>query len=265
VRGFVLLGTTLIIAFIVCTLATAQRREQTAVAAANAQLTTANYKLAQQAAIVERLAISQERNRLARELHDTLAHSLSGTAVQLQAVSTLLKHDPRAAAIELNEAQEQIRRGLDESRRAIAALRASPLEAWGLAEAVRQYVYNLTERSGLTIHCRIDAQLPDLPPLIEQTIFRIAEEALLNAEKHAQASTVCLRLGTQSAANGDQQELVLAVEDNGVGFDMARVVGNGRYGLVGMAERATLVGAALHIESEPGQGTCIRLSVIDEQ
>jgi signal transduction histidine kinase len=265
VRGFVLLGTAFIVAFIVSTLATAQRREQTAVANANAQLATANRKLAQQSAVLEQLTISQERNRLARELHDTLAHSLSGTAVQLQAVSTLLKHDPEAAVVELAEAQKQIRRGLDESRRAITALRASPLEELGLAEALRQRAQNLAERNGLSLHCQIGDELPDLPPLTEQTLYRVADEALLNVEKHAQASEIRLCFGNRLSVNGNRYEVVLEVWDNGVGFDGERVMGNGRYGLLGMAERADLIGAALQIESQPGKGTSIRLAVSGER
>lgn len=258
VRGFVLLGTTLIVAFIVSTLATAQRREQAAVAAANR-------KLAQQTAVMEQLAISQERNRMARELHDTLAHSLSGTAVQLQAVLTLLKHDPEAATTELTEAQRQIRRGLEESRRAIGALRASPLEELGLAEAVRQRAHNLAERAQLTLHCHLDDMLPTLPPLTEQTLYRIAEESLLNVEKHAQASEVGVWFGQRSSVNGNWYEVILEVWDNGVGFDVERAMSNGRYGLIGMAERTALVGADLQIESEPGKGTRVCCLVGSEQ
>ena len=120
IRGFVQLGVTLIVGGTVSLLVTAQRRQQ-------AQLEAANRQLAQQAIVREQLAASQERNRLARELHDTLAHALSGTAVQLQAVRTLLKVNPDAAATELLSAQQTLKQGLEESRRAIAALRASPL------------------------------------------------------------------------------------------------------------------------------------------
>lgn len=257
VRGFVLMGTTLIIAFIVSTLATAQRREQTAVFKANTQLAEANRKLAQQTAVMEQLAISQERDRLARELHDTLAHTLSGTAVQLQAVGTLLKINPEAAAVELAEAQQQIKFGLDESRRAIAALRATPLEELGLAEALRQRCHNLSERSGIPIHCQIDV-LPILPPLTEQTIYRVADEALLNAEKYAQASVITVQCSVFSG------QVVLQVQDDGVGFEVDRVMGNGRFGLIGMTERADLINANLQIESNPNHGTRIQLSIIEE-
>ncbi len=258
VRGFVLLGTTLIIAFIVAALASAQRREQTAVTEANIQLAAANRKLAQQRAVTEQLAISQERNRLARELHDTLAHSLSGTAVQLQAVSTLLKHNPQAAANELQEAQQQIKSGLVESRRAIAALRASPLEELGLADALRQRSHTLSSRNNIPVICQI-TPLPPLPPLTEQTIYRIADEALLNAEKHAQASRISLQLSVVNF------QVVLQVEDDGVGFDQDAGMANGRFGLIGMKERADLIGATLNIASTQGKGTHIQMEIAYEQ
>jgi signal transduction histidine kinase len=249
VRGFVMLGVTLILAFTVETLATAQKREQAALA-------QANQKLAEQAAVIEELAIGQERNRLARELHDTLAHSLSATAVQLQAVQTLLKVEPEAAATELGLAQQQVKDGLQESRRAINALRASPLEELGLAGALRQRAEHLGERAGLAVHCQVDEPLPPLPVLTEQTIYRTADEALLNVEKHAQASQVNLSLQQQDGC------LILVIRDDGLGFTQEWVRRNGRFGLVGMKERAELIGGELTIESDLGQGTAVRLKVI---
>lgn len=245
VRGFVLLGTTLILAYITTTLATAQRESNEALAAAN-------QKLAAQAAMMEQLAVSRERNRLARELHDTLAHSLSGTAVTLQAINTLLKHDPDAAADELLAAQTQIRDGLVEARRAITALRASPLEELGLAEAVRQRAQAIEARANLPIRCTVDA-LPLLPVDVAQAVYRIVEEALVNAEKHAQANQILLEL---TSADG---WLTLRVQDDGVGFVADEAWGNGRFGLVGMRERAELIQAEFTVHSAPGQGTTLTL------
>ena len=139
VRGFVILGMTLILATTTYALADAQRREHLAVV-------TANRQLAQQAMTMEQLATVRERNRLSRELHDTLAHSLSGTAVQLQAVSTLLKYDQEQAATELNVARDQIKQGLEEARRAIASLRATPLEDLGLREAIIERAQTISRR-----------------------------------------------------------------------------------------------------------------------
>ena len=243
VRGFVLLGTILILAYITVTLATAQRES-------NEALTVANRQLAAQAAMMEQLAVSRERNRLARELHDTLAHSLSGTAVTLQAISTLLKHDPEAAGEELLAAQSQIRDGLAEARRAITALRASPLEELGLAEAVRQRAQAIEARANLPIRCTV-GKLPLLPVDVEQAIYRIVEEALVNAERHAQASQIGLEL-THVAG-----WLLLRVQDDGVGFAVDEVWGNGRFGLMGMRERAELIKAEFTIQSAPGQGTTL--------
>ncbi|MCB0037167.1 MAG: hypothetical protein KDE51_24215, partial [Anaerolineales bacterium] len=243
VRGFVVLGMTLILAFTTYTLALAQRQKQAALAKSNTQLAAANQKLTEQAFIMEQLATSRERNRLARELHDTLAHSLSGTAVQLQAIGTLLKVDPQAAGTELKVAQAQIKTGLNEARRAIAALRASTLEELGLAEALCHRAQKLAERSGLAVECDT-AVLPTLPPHIEQALYRIADEALINIEKHAQATKIWVLAQT----NG--RELTLTIRDNGIGFDVdaqKEAHKQSHFGLLGMQERAEMIGAALHI------------------
>ncbi len=247
VRGFVLLGVTLIVGFITGTLASAQRRSNTA-------LQEANQQLAAQAVMMEQLATSQERNRLARELHDTLAHSLSGTAVSLQAIGTLLKHDPEAAKTELASAQSQIRSGLSEARRAISALRASPLEELGLIGAIQQRANNISDRAGITINTDL-ANIIGLPPEVEQTIYRICDEALVNAEKHAQASTINVSLQQSTT------ETRLVIQDNGVGFDREAVQKNGRFGIIGMEERAQLINGELLINSQPTLGTEIVLKI----
>ena len=251
VRGFVLLGVTLILAFTVGALASAQRREEARQRQLNTQLVDANRRLADHAATLENLATSRERNRLARELHDTLAHALSGTAVQLQAVKTLLQVDPAAAAAELHDAERQIRHGLSESRRAIGALRAAPLETLGLAEALRQRATTLAQRAELALTCRVTSPSA-LSPLAEQTLFRIADEALRNVEQHAAAGTVLVALA--QAPDGVRLEIA----DDGLGFDPATTLPE-RFGLLGMSERAALIGAQLRIESAPGAGTRINI------
>ena len=245
VRGFVLLGVTLILSFVVGTLASSQRRKQR-------ELATLNQQLAQQAAMMDQLATSRERNRLARELHDTLAHSLSGTAVQLQAVGTLMKVDTGAASAELKNAQQQIKSGLSEARRAIAALRSSSLEELGLAEALTQRAANLAERIGIPVTTTIDP-LPTIPPLTEQTLYRVADEALVNAEKYAQAKQIALTLTHKNGM------LRLSIEDDGVGFDVNAVDSAESFGILGLHERAALIQANLAIDSKVGQGTHIEL------
>lgn len=216
------------------------------------ELAAANRQLAQRAATAEQLAESRERNRLARELHDTLAHSLTGLSVQLKALETLMAYDLDAASVQLGQAQATVRSGIQESRRAIQALRATPLEDLGLSEALRQLCHKLTERTGLTFDCAI-AEVGALDPLTEQTIYRVAEAALANVEQHAAARHVVLRLTSLPG-----RRLHLEIQDDGVGFDPT-VRRPDRYGLAGMQERAQLIGADLRVDSVPGAGTRIVL------
>jgi signal transduction histidine kinase len=183
-------------------------------------------------------------------LHDTLAHALSGTAVQLQAVGTLLKVKPEVAADELKKAQAQIKAGLVESRRAIGALRASPLEELGLVPALIQRAESFAENAGISLHHQLDP-LPKLPPLTEQTIYRIADEALLNVERHARASEVVVNLW-ENAGN-----LTLIIKDNGVGFAQNGKLPDGHFGVMGMKERAKLIGGVLAVESGENAGTTV--------
>ena len=224
----------------------------TALQSEHQSLLDANRRLTQRAATIEQLAESRERNRLARELHDTLAHSLTGVSVQLQALDTLMQYDPAAAEIQLKETQTTVREGISESRRAIEALRATPLEDLGLSEALRQLCRKYGERTGLDFHCDID-DAQALDPLTEQAIYRVAEAALSNVVKHAAATEVSVRLMTEPV-------LRLEITDNGVGFD-PKTTPTDRYGLAGMAERAELLGATLAIESAPGQGTTIVMAI----
>lgn len=224
-----------------------------ALRAEHAALVAANRRLAQRAATAEQLAESRERNRLARELHDTLAHSLTGLSVQLQAVGTLIQSDPPAAEVQLKAAQATVRSGVQESRRAIQALRAAPLEELGLAEALRQLCRRFAERTDIPVVCEV-AEAGALDPLTEQAVYRIAEAALANVEQHAAARQVQVTLSRSAPAGA----LRLEVTDNGTGFNPSAVAPE-RYGLTGMAEWAELASADLQIESAPGQGTRVAL------
>lgn len=237
-----------LLGYIVLQLVNGLRAEHRSLAAANRQL-------AQRAATVQQLAESRERNRLARELHDTLAHSLTALSVQLQAIETLLTYDPQAAVGQLKQAQTTVRSGIQESRRAIQALRATPLEELGLAEALRQLCRRYVERTETPLACDVD-DIETLDPLTEQAIYRVAEAALANVERHAAADQVSVRLG-KHAQSGN---LRLEISDNGAGFDRAAVIPD-RFGLTGMAEWAELAGARLRIDTAPGQGTRVVLEM----
>jgi len=237
-----------IIGFFVVRLVSGQKKDRHALAAKNVQLT-------QYATTVERLAISHERNRLARELHDTLAHTLSAVAVQVEALNKQLGHDPDSAKHTIQQLRDLTRSGLQESRRALQALRASPLEDLGLTLALRQLVDATAERSGLAISLDIADDLDDLRPEVEQSIYRITEEALNNTVRHANAQTATISL------HRERGDLRLTITDDGFGFNPETVTQNGHYGLVGMRERALLCNGQLDIHSTPATGTTVRLTV----
>lgn len=220
----------------------------------HAELEAAHQRLRRYAATVEQLAISRERNRLARDLHDTLAHSLSALTVQLQALRTLLANDPQAAGEALDGISDLARRGLDESRQAIQALRTDPVETMGLTGALRESLQSFEARTGVPATLSEAGQAPDLTQEEAQAFYRITDEALTNVERHAAPGRVAVRLATGI----DRVDLV--IEDDGAGFDPSAVDPN-RYGLAGMQERAAMIGATLEVTSRPNGGTEIRCSL----
>jgi signal transduction histidine kinase len=213
------------------------------------RLTEANARLTQYASTLEQLTISRERNRLARELHDVLAHTLSGVAVELGGARAMLRLDPERADGLLNQSLSAIRDGLSETRRALRALRAQPLEDLGLALAVETLTEAYAARRDLRIDLRIDSDLGEYPVEVQQCVYRIAQEALANLADHAQAeqAQVCLKR--------EHGQLQLIVVDNGCGFDPSRLDDESRYGLRGMRERAEMVGGTLSVKNRTGAGT----------
>ena len=206
---------------------------------------------------MEELAASQERNRLARELHDTMAHSISGATVQLQGVQTLLGVDPDAAKAELKDARKQLKMGLAESRRAIATLRASPIEELGLRSALEKAARQLGERNQIDVQTALSLPV-NLTHSQEQAVYRILTSAFNNIERHAAATKVLVKL------EKEQSNLCFSVMDDGVGFDGQQGFSNGRYGLIGMKERAELINAKLEINSKIGIGTTVRLCLSEQ-
>jgi signal transduction histidine kinase len=238
----------LVVGLAVAQLAQAQRRQRAALAQANA-------RLARYAATLEQLAVSRERNRLAYELHDTLAHGLSGLAVQLEAMSVLWSSRPETARSMLAEALAGTRTALGEARRAIAALRARPLEELGLARAVRDAAESTACQAGLLLDLHVPSSLEGLSKDTEHAIYRIAAEALANVARHARARRLTVQL-EQSKLDAS-----LTIADDGRGFDPAAACGEQCFGLSGMHERAGLIGGELVLESAPGKGTTVRLTL----
>jgi signal transduction histidine kinase len=219
-----------------------------------AELDDRNRKLAHYASTVEQLAVTQERNRLARELHDTLAHSLSAVAVQIEAAQALSEVDTAGGKKMIGQALETTRSGLTEARRSLKALRASPLEDLGLALAVRDLAESVAARAGLKLELHIGSHLEDLPPEVEQCLYRVAQEALSNVARHANAASV------QVGIARDNEHVRLTVEDDGCGFDTAAVADT-RYGLMGLRERAESIGGRLYVESAKDKGTKVALEI----
>lgn len=213
------------------------------------QLAEANARLAHHASTIEKLAISQERNRLARELHDVLAHTLSGVAVELEGLRAIMRHDPEQATALLDHSLRAIREGLTETRRALQELRAKPLEDLGLALAIRTLAESYASRSDFQLELDIDQYLADYPVEMQQSVYRIAQEALANVADHAQAQNVRVEL------KRDRDQIQLIVRDDGCGFDPGSSEQEDHYGLLGMRERAEMTGGNLLVESQVGKGT----------
>jgi signal transduction histidine kinase len=224
----------------------------------NAALEQANAQLVHYSSTLEHLTISRERNRLARELHDTLAHTLSALSVQLEAVKAYFDVDSAVARELLDKSLQATRSGLLETRRALKSLRASPLDDLGLLLALRRMSEEAAARAKLKLHLSLPKQLESLSPDVEQTIYRVAQEAVANVVHHANAQNLTLQLAINDGM------LSFLVSDDGLGFDMQQGEAAGRFGLTGMRERSQLVGGQLTIESRPGQGTTIKLMILGE-
>jgi signal transduction histidine kinase len=218
-----------------------------------AALRHANRQLRQYASTLEHLTISRERNRVARELHDTLAHTLSSLSVQLETVKAYWQIEPQTAQTLLESALVATRSGLQETRRALDALRARPLDDVGLRIALCDMVEAAAELANLKLDLVLPDELPLLEATTEQAIYRIIQEAVANICHHAEAQHLRVIITCTHA------QLVLCVQDDGRGFDYHNSRQPGHFGLAGMAERAALIGGQLEITSMPGTGTLVEL------
>jgi signal transduction histidine kinase len=221
-------------------------------------LEAANIHLTHYASTLERLATTRERNRLAREMHDTLAHTLSGLSVQLEALKAYWDVDQQKAYSILDESLATIHSGLGETRRALKALRASPLDDLGLALATSTMVKDAVARTNLALDLSVTDKMPTLSPDVEQCIYRVAQEAVTNVVNHANAKNLTVKLESMEG------KVTLIVRDDGIGFDIEKNNKTSHFGLVGMKERALLIGGELTIDSKPGQGTTIKLTINQE-
>src|SRR5215218_9946222 len=203
-----------------------------------------------------RLGAVEERNRLAREIHDTLAQGLTATGLQLESAEAFLDDESGAerAREPLRRALSLIRSNLDEARRSVLDLRAAPLEGRSLPEALKTLVDRWEAQTGVaTRFGTVNGSRP-LPPRVEVALYRVCQEALTNVASHARASRVTIRLVSTPGT------VQLLIRDDGQGFDPSRI-SDDRHGIVGMRERVEMLGGSLKIESGPGEGTRVEISV----
>jgi signal transduction histidine kinase len=201
------------------------------------------------------LSILEERNRLARDLHDSVTQKLFGVVLTAEVAATLVGSDAEEARNQLRRLQELAQDAMEELRSAIFELQPPALESEGLATALRKHVDVLRRVYRREIRLEL-AGTPRLPPRADGEVFRIAQEALQNALRHAGAERIDVRLDARDGA------LALSVADDGSGFDTAApALRSRRLGLTSMEERARAVGGVLAIESEPGGGTVVRLEL----
>jgi two-component system NarL family sensor kinase len=200
-----------------------------------------------------RLARAEERARIAREIHDTLAQGLTAIGLHIEGALPYLESDPQRSRERLQQALMTTRESLEEARRSVLDLRTGLPGGKSLGEALAALARALTAETGVRVHLQTVVTIL-LPLQVEIEIHRIAQEALANVRRHAAARnvTITLRRGARNVS--------LTVRDDGRGFD-PHAVADGHHGIVGMRERAALLGGRLRLESRPGEGTVLRVSV----
>ncbi|MGD1905458.1 MAG: sensor histidine kinase [Leptolyngbyaceae cyanobacterium] len=225
-------------------LAERQRREE---------LHQANAQLRASAAQIESLALAQERSRIAREIHDSLGHSLTGLNIQLEGALKLWQGNPTQAKAFVQQAKTLGTNALNDVRQAVAAVRSDPLQGQSLDQAIATLVAQFQQTTGITPSLRVI--VPSMSPALAAAIYRIVQEALTNICKHAQATTVVIAL--QRCQHQSEAGITLEIEDNGQGFvPQDNQTG---FGLQGIQERVKAMGGIVTLNSNPGQGCALRI------
>ncbi|HWJ18637.1 MAG TPA: histidine kinase [Geobacterales bacterium] len=200
-------------------------------------------------------AIVRERLKIARDLHDTLAHSMMAILSEIRLLRRLHLRDPAALAGELERAEQVAHQGLTEARSAITQMRANAVREMGLGPALASAFEKFIDHTGLAGEFSADAQAARFGDERGEVFLRIAQEAFRNIERHAMATRVIVKL---HMINGTHMEL--RIQDNGIGFD-PQILLPGHYGIIGLREQAELIGAELTIDSMRNEGTTISVSL----
>jgi signal transduction histidine kinase len=216
-----------------------------------AELEDAHQQLRVYATQIEALAVAEERNRLAREIHDSLGHYLTAITMQLEAAGKLAGTQPERATESIAKAEEMAREGLAEVRRSVAALRTSPLDTASLGDVIGEVVEHL-RGGGIATTFTTEGEPYPLPIQATTTLYRTAQEGLTNVQKHASAGAVAVTLAYQP------ERVTLIIVDNGIG---KREGSDAGFGLLGLRERVALLGGSLEAGAGPEGGFRLRVSV----
>jgi signal transduction histidine kinase len=200
-------------------------------------------------------AVVRERLKIARDLHDTLAHSMMAMLSEVRLLRKLQVHDPGSLADELARAEEVAHEGLNEARTAITQMRLNAVRDTGLGPAIAKTFTRFLDHTGLAGEFTADNEAGRFGDERAETLFRMTEEALRNIERHAMASKVAVGLTVLN-----ETHLSLRIADDGVGFE-PEVLSPGHYGLLGLREQAQLIDAELNIESAPNEGTTVTVTL----
>jgi len=215
------------------------------------QLEVANHQLAEYASQAEELAATQERNRLAREIHDNLGHYLTIVNVQIEAAKVTCVSDPSRALEALDKAQELAKKGLTSVRESVATLRISPVEKRPLRDALDELIKE-SQAAGITTDFTVVGKTRLVEPKSALTLYRVVQEGLTNVRKHANASCVDVELDFSQV-----DVISLTIRDDGAGTADT----SGGFGLIGLRERVQLLGGEFKIETQPGKGFQIEVTL----
>jgi signal transduction histidine kinase len=200
------------------------------------------------------LTVLDERNRMAREIHDTLAQGFTGIVLQLEAAEQSINDSPSSATSHIDRARRLARESLAEARRSVWALRPSVLEKRKLADALRAEVRMLQDEGQVQVACHISGVARDLPAPVEEALLRICQESLTNIRRHAKAEQA------QVSLTFDNNSVMLSIRDDGIGFDLD-TPREGSLGLIGINERTRQCGGIARISSKPGEGTLVEVDI----
>lgn len=250
--NILLFSLTLVFALLLINALLAERQSREQLEIAHQQLEITNQQLCQYALRIEDQATLQERNRIAREIHDGLGHTLAAQTIQINNTLLFWESNNHKALTFLKQAKQLGAEALLEIRRSLSVLRSNPLQGQSLKSAIEKLLTDFQQTTGIEPSCKID--LPHtLPTEVNTALYRIVQESLTNICKHADATSVTVGLLAFA------EMIHLSIEDNGKGFNPTQNTTG--FGLQGMRERAVALGGQLNLHSQLGTGCCISVSL----